>query len=217
MSALEARHSVGEPPGPLLAHPNPIVRALVGWAVGLVLFAAVWAAGYLWLPRGVSVGLNTDWLTLPLGGDGVTSWALRIFVNNLLLAGGFTVVASLFSVGRLSLGYLPPWLWFAFYGYLLGTNSFQVSDPGGALAPTIAVLWERAGLRELAAYLLVAAGLARAALWRQESFWSLRARRVRGLREVRLSRAEVACLAIAGALLAWAAWTEASAIVAGAL
>ncbi len=139
-------------------------------AVGAVLFAAVWAVGYLWLPRGVSAGLNTDWLTLPLGGDGVTSWALRILVNYLVLAGGITVMASLFSVGRLSLGYLPPWLWFAFYGYLLGTNSFQVPDPEGALAPTIAVLWERAGLRELTAYLLIAVALARVALWRQESF-----------------------------------------------
>ncbi len=94
MNTLEARPLAGERQVMMLAHPNPFVRALVGWAVGLVLFAAVWVVGYL---------------------------------------------------------------------------------------------------------------------------WSLRARRVRGLREVRLSRAEVACLAIALALLAWAAWTEASTIVAGAV
>ncbi len=32
MSALEVHHSAGEQREALLAHPNPIVRALVGWA-----------------------------------------------------------------------------------------------------------------------------------------------------------------------------------------
>jgi hypothetical protein len=146
----------------LLTHRCVLIRALSSWFFGLILFFAVWTVAYHLLPEGALRG-RLPGARIPLDPDDGLLFALRIFAVNLGLSGGIVAFASLFRVGRLPPGYLVPWLLFAVYGALLGTNSFAYLDPAGPPAPTADVLWTRSGTRELTAYLLVAAALARSA------------------------------------------------------
>jgi hypothetical protein len=156
----------------LLTHPNVLIRILSSWLIGLIIFFAVWTASYLWLPEG-SLQFASLNPVLSAPAEAVLPEALGIFAWNLCVAGSLVVLSSLFLIGRFPAGYLLPWVICGLYGALLGTNSFALSDPAGPMAPNFAVLWTRAGLREIAAYLLIAAALANFYLWRQLSWWSL--------------------------------------------
>ncbi len=187
----------------LLLHPNVLLRVTSAWLVGLLILLGAWTASYAWLPAG---SLH-PWVMLTQ--SAAPDDAVGIFIWNFLLVACPLAIPSLFRIGRLSGGYLIPWLVCADYGALLGTNSWALPDPAGALAPNLAILWGRAGVPEITAYLLVAAALANVYLWRQTSFWSLQVKRVRSLRDFHLSRSEIVGLVTAVALLGWAAAIEA--------
>lgn len=106
------------------------------------------------------------------------------------------------------------WWWAVGYGIALGTNSFVLTVPGVKYAPQLDVLWSHIGGREILAYLLVAAALANVHVWRPRHWHDLSLSRVRALRDVRLSAAEMACLAAALTLLAWTAAVEAAGVAA---
>ncbi len=192
----------------LLSHPNLLIRTLAATAVGLAVFLASWAASYTWLPEGA---VRAFWQPSPAGND-VQTIALAMFAWNLLTV-GLTALSSLFVLNRFPAGYFIPLLILAWYGALLGTNSFASPDPAGRLAPTVNVIWTRSGLREAAAYLLVASALANIHLWREPSWWSTRLERVRSWRDVRLSAPEIILIVAALALLGWAMYVEGGQIV----
>ncbi len=192
----------------LLSHSNLLIRILVATAVGLAIFFASWAISYAWLPEGA---VRAFWQSSTPGND-AQMIALTLFAWNLMTV-GVTTLASLFILNRLPAGYLVPLLIFAWYGALLGTNSFADPDPAGRLAPTVNVFWTRSGLREATAYLLVAVALANIYLWREPSWWSTRLERVRSWRDIRLSRPEILLVIVALALLGWAMYVEAWQIV----
>ncbi len=186
-----------------LSHPNVLVRILTGSAAGLAVFFVSWAASYAWLPEGV---VRASWVPSIEGSDAQTA-AFSLLAWNLMTA-GLIVIASLFAVGRFPAGYLIPLLIFAWYGALLGTNSFAIPDPAGRVAPTLSVIWTRSGLREALAYMLLAAALANVHLWREPSWWSARLERIRSWRDIRLSPAEILLLIAAMAMLGWAMIVE---------
>ncbi len=199
--------------GGALCHRSVWVRVAAALCVALVVFYGIWAVSYAWLPEGsfrFASALTGPQVTEG-NGDALSS-AMVIFFWNLAVAGGIVAVASLFAVGRVSCGYLVPLVWAAVYGGLLGTNSFALPDPARPMAPNLNVVWTRAGLREIAGYVLIASALAGVYLWRQAGWWSGKVERVRRWREVRLSQGEIVCLAVAVAMLGWAAWVEGSQI-----
>jgi len=196
----------------LLTHTSVLIRILSNWLIGFILFFAVWIASYLWLPEG-SLQFASANPVLSTPAETILAEALRIFTWNLFVATGVIVFSSLFVVGRSPASYILPWLICVVYGAMLGTNSFAFPDPAGPTAPNLAVLWMRAGLREITAYLLIAAALANVYLWRQPSWWSLQLKRVRFWREIHLSHAELACLVVAIGFLGWAAYVEAWQII----
>ena len=194
-----------------LTHRNLLIRIATGWSIGLLLLFGAWTASYSWLP----VGALRTWSQLssgfPLSLNGVeVGWSLvlAIFAWNLIFAVGLIVLSSFFRVDRFPLGYLPAWIVCLFYGGLLGTNSFASATSPRPQGPSIMIAWTHAGVRELTAYLLVAAALTNLALWRQSSWWSLRIERIRRCRDLHLSWSEVLCLVVALGLLAWAAYVE---------
>lgn len=191
-----------------LAHPNAPVRAAAAASVSLALWLVAWTVSYHWLPDG-ALSLNLALAAAaPIDPDrGASGLAATIFSWNLLLGVGVVVLCSLFAVGRLSFGYLAPWWWSIAYGVALGTNSFVIAG-GERLAPNPEVLFTHVGLRELLAYVLVAAALANAHQWRHVRWSDVRLARVRHWGELRLRRSEAACLATAVALLAWTASVE---------
>jgi hypothetical protein len=134
--------------------------------------------------------------------------ALRAFLWNLVLTGGLTAFASLFALNRFPLGYIVPWIIFATYGGMLGTNSFSCPNPDGAIPISLSVLWTRAGFREIIGYSLLAAAFANQFLWRQTSFFKMQVERVRSWKEFKFNLETVFGLCTAIFFLAWAAIVE---------
>jgi hypothetical protein len=189
----------------LLTHRSFLVRAATGIIAGVAILFGVWAASLAWLPEGF-------FLVLPrpsINNCQQDAWqALRAFLWNLVLTGGLTAFASLFVVNRFPMGYIVPWIMFALYGGLLGTNSFYCPNPEGPLPISLSILWTRAGLREIMGYLLIAATLANQFLWRQPSFFKVQVERVRSWKEFKLNLQTVLGLCMAIFLIAWGAVVE---------
>lgn len=192
----------------VLTHGNPFARFAGATAVGLGLLFAAWWVAYRWLPEGAtrfSLGIvpRID------ARQDETAATLLILTWNLAIGLGVIALASLFRVPGLPVAFLAPWLWIARFGVALGTNSFVLTVPEARVGPDLGVLATHVGIWEIAAYLLAAAALANAYLWRQRRLSERRLVRVRRLGGLALSRAEVACLVLAVGLLGWCAGYEA--------
>lgn len=189
----------------LLTHRSLFVRAGIAIIVGVAIFFGMWTASLAWLPEGF-------FLVLPrpsINNCQQDVWqTLQAFLWNLVLTGGLTAFASLFAVNRFPMGYIVPWMMFAIYGGLLGTNSFNCPNPEGPVPISLSVLWTRAGFRETIGYLLIAAVLANQFLWQQTSFFSLHLKRVHSCKEFELNLEMIFGLCTATFLLAWAAVIE---------
>lgn len=196
-----------------LAHRSPAHRTLVATGIALGLWLTSWTLSYLLIGEGalrevMASRIPTDLFTSS------PSLGLTIFSWNLLFGVGAIVIGSLIGIGRISLGYFAPWWWAIGYGVALGTNSFVITVPGVKYAPQLDILWSHIGGREILAYLLVASALANVHLWKPRRWHDLSLSRVKAFRDVRLSRAEMACLAGALTLLAWTASIEAAGVAA---
>ena len=165
----------------------------------------MWAASLAWLPDGFFLALPRPSINSCLPGVWET---LRAFFWNLVLTGGLTVFASLFILHRFPLGYIVPWMTFALYGGMLGTNSFSCPSTDGAIPVSLSVLLTRAGFRETLGYLLIAAALANQHLWKQPSFFKMQIERVRSWKEFRPSLDAMIGLCTAIFLIAWGAVVE---------
>ena len=189
----------------LLTHRSFFVRAATGIIVGVAVLFGVWAAGLAWLPEGFFLGLPRP----SINNCQQDVWqTMRVFLWNFVLTGGLTAFASLFAVNRFPMGYLVPWILFAAYGGMLGTNSFGCPNPEGPLPLSLSNLWTRAGLREIMGYLLIAVTLANQFLWRQPSFFKVQVERVRSWKEFKLNPQSILGLCMAAFLIAWGAVVE---------
>ena len=163
----------------LLLHRSVWVRFVTLWASAAAVCLVAWYVGYALLPEGILRGrLPAQALAggSEAAGSFLREW-LRIFAINLTLAAVFIAGAGLMrDENGYPLSYLVPLVWAAFYGVLLGTNSFSFSLPGGRMAPSLAV-FGRSGPFEISAYVLLAVALRGAARYRIVGrWWSLRQR-----------------------------------------
>lgn len=156
-----------------LMHERLSVRfaSLVG--LGLIALYVSWALAYAFLPEGVLRGKSG---AAVLAGDAAAGSVLvefiRIFALNLGAVTFFVALPNrLLHVNGYPLGYLPPMIWFAHYGALLGSNSFSIAMPE-RLIPSLAV-FSRSGVYEIAAYCLVAASTHAIAISRSPRLFSL--------------------------------------------
>ena len=188
------------------------MRLFTAAAVGLLGFALAWTVAYALLPEGATrftLGLLPK-LDARADAPGV---AATLFFWNAAFGFGVIAVASLYSVGPISLAYFAPWTWLVRFGIALGTNSFAVFVPGARVAPLdLRTIASHAGVPELVAYIVLATVLANASLWRQRRITDRQLVRVRHLRDIRLTRIELGLVAVAFALLAGAALIETSQI-----
>jgi hypothetical protein len=195
-----------------LTHPSLPQRAVTAALIALGLWLAAWTVSYLTMGEGalrpVMAARVPDEVL-----RSSPSLATAIFSWNLVFGVGAIVLASLFALGPLSLGYLAPWWWALGYGVALGTNSFVLTVPG-KIAPRIDILWQHIGAREILAYILVASALANVHLWRPRRWRDLKLTRLRAFADMRFGLLEAACLAAAVALLAWSANVEAAGVTA---
>jgi hypothetical protein len=197
-----------------LTHRSALVRLATSAAIGIGAFVAAWSLSYALLPEGATrftLGLVPE-LDARAHAARV---AATLFIWNAAFGFGVIALASLFSIGPISLAYLAPWTWLVRFGIALGTNSFALFVPGARIAPLdLRVLLSHAGVPELIAYIVLATVLANASVWRQRRLTDRNLVRVRYFRDVRLTRLELSLVAVAFALLAGAALIETSQIAA---
>lgn len=188
------------------------MRLATAATIGVIAFVAAWALAYVLLPEGATRFTLGILPTLDARADSV-GVAARLFVWNAAFGFGVIALASLYSVGPVSLAYFAPWTWLVRFGIALGTNSFALFVPGARVPPLdIRSIVSQAGIPELLAYIVLATVLANASLWRQRRITDRHLVRIRRLREIRLSRVELSLVVVAFLLLAGAALMETSQI-----
>ena len=189
-----------------------MVRLTSAAAIGVIGFVIAWTVAYLVLPEGATrftLGLLP---TLDARADSA-GVATTLFIWNAAFGFGVIALASLYSIGPISLAYFAPWTWLVRFGIALGTNSFALFVPGARVPPLdIRSIVSHAGIPELIAYVVLATVLANASLWRQRRITDRHLVRVRYLRDIRLTRLELSLVVVAFALLAGAALLETSQI-----
>ena len=195
-----------------LSHRSALVRLATAATVGVVGFTVAWTVAYAVLPEGATrftLGLLPN-LDARADSAGV---ATTLFVWNAGFGFGVIALASLYSIGPISLAYFAPWTWLVRFGIALGTNSFALFVPGARIPPLdLRSIISHAGIPELIAYIVLATVLANASLWRQRRITDRNLVRVRHLRDIRLTRVELSLVVVAFALLAGAALIETSQI-----
>ena len=195
-----------------LSHRSALVRLATAATVGVVGFTVAWTVAYAVLPEGATrftLGLLPS-LDARADSAGV---ATTLFIWNAAFGFGVIALASLYSIGPISLAYFAPWTWLGRFGIALGTNSFALFVPGARIPPLdLRSIISHAGIPELIAYIVLATVLANASLWRQRRITDRNLVRVRHLRDIRLTRVELSLVAVAFALLAGAALIETSQI-----
>ncbi len=188
------------------------MRLTTAATVGVIGFVVAWSLAYVALPEGATrftLGLLP---TLDARADSV-GVAATLFIWNAGFGFGVITLASLYSVGPISLAYFAPWTWLVRFGIALGTNSFVLFVPGARVPPLeVGSIISHAGIPELVAYIVLATVLANASLWRQRRITDRHLVRIRHLRDIRLTRLELSLVAVAFALLAGAALLETSQI-----
>lgn len=188
------------------------MRLATAGVVGVVGFILAWTVAYVLLPEGATrftLGLLPS---LDARADSARV-ATTLFIWNAAFGFGVIALASLYSIGPISLAYFAPWTWLVRFGIALGTNSFALFVPGARIPPLdLRSIISHAGIPELIAYVVLATVLANASLWRQRRITDRNLVRVRHLRDIRLTRLEISMVAVAFALLAGAALIETSQI-----
>ena len=188
------------------------MRLATAATVGLIAFVVAWTVAYVVLPEGATRFTLRLLPSLDARADSA-GVATTLFVWNAAFGFGVIALASLYSIGPISLAYFAPWTWLVRFGIALGTNSFALFVPGARIPPLdLRSIVSHAGIPELIAYVVLATVLANASLWRQRRITDRNLVRIRYLRDIRLTRLELSLVAFAFILLAGAALIETSQI-----
>ena len=186
------------------------MRLLTATTVGIIAFVVAWTVAYALLPEGATRFTLRLLPTLDARADSA-GVAATLFIWNAGFGFGVIALASLYSLGPISLAYFAPWTWLIRFGIALGTNSFALFVPGARVPPLdVQSIISHAGIPELVAYIILATVLANASLWRQRRLTDRHVVRIRHLRDIRLTRLELSLVGIAFVLLAGAALIETS-------
>jgi hypothetical protein len=193
-----------------LSHRSALVRLLTASTVGIIAFVVAWTVAYALLPEGATRFTLRLLATLDARADSA-GVAATLFIWNAGFGFGVIALASLYSLGPISLAYFAPWTWLIRFGIALGTNSFALFVPGARVPPLdVSSIISHAGIPELVAYIILATVLANASLWRQRRLTDRHVVRIRHLRDIRLTPLELSLVAVAFVLLAGAALIETS-------
>lgn len=186
------------------------MRLATATTVGVIAFVVAWTVAYVVLPEGATRFTLRLLPTLDARADSA-GVAATLFIWNAAFGFGVIALASLYSLGPISLAYFAPWTWLIRFGIALGTNSFALFVPGARIPPLdLRSIISHAGIPELVAYIILATVLANASLWRQRRLTDRHVVRVRYLRDIRLTPVELSLVAVAFVLLAGAALIETS-------
>jgi len=193
-----------------LTHDSVFKRVLLLYGLFMLLSNAAYVLAYYFLPEGFLRGSPVQ-TTARVAATG-TFWSQMAltFLMNLGLLLVFSVCLNLFQVRGFPVGYLWPIVTAVQSGVVAGTNSFLLSDltkvnvrDGMALSLSI-------GGIEFLASILVIASTVSIVVYQFSSWTQLRPTKLKNLRDVRLSRAEVLGVIAGITLLFVAAYREAA-------
>jgi hypothetical protein len=189
-----------------LVEENLYKRLLSVWIIGIMLNSIAWHIGYNFLPQGILKEIFLSSPLVPVQGE-MEKTILSILLYNIVIASGLIFVANLYRIKWFPLGYVPVFFHWALYGLFLGTNSFDLGKIE-KISPSFLHLIGSVGFIEISAYTFLAVASINLYLYRQQSFWTLKAEKVRDWSQVRLVQAEYILIAIAYLLIIWAAYKE---------
>lgn len=186
------------------------MRLATAATVGVIAFIVAWTIAYVVLPEGATRFTLRLLPILDARADS-SGVAATLFLWNAGFGFGVIALASLYSIGPISLAYFAPWTWLVRFGIALGTNSFALFVPGARVPPLdLRSIISHAGIPELIAYIILATVLANASLWRQRRLTDRNLVRIRHFRDIRLTRVEFSLVVVSFVLLAGAALIETS-------
>ena len=184
-------------------------RVLLLYGLFMLLSNAAYLLAYYLLPEGFLRGSPTMSMARVIASSS-TFWSqlALTFLGNLGIVAALSVCVNLFRVKGFSLGYIWPIFLAIQSGVVAGTNSFFRSDltqinvrVGMAMSLSIGGL-------EFLAYILIIASTVPLVIYQFSSWTQLRPTKLKNLRDIRLSGAEVLCLIGGIALLFVAAYRE---------
>lgn len=193
-----------------LTSKSALKREVASLLIGNLLLFAAWAIGYLFLPEGILRGKTAASAISNVLSD-KSVWVLtgQILLWNGLVAFALTPLAARFVIDRFPLAYLIGFGNAVLFGLYLGTNSMKYHPPSPP-APSLTIFRSN-GAWEIAAYLTVAAALARLYTIRQETLFTTHGERVP--RPGSLGLAEWTLLGVSAAVLVTTAWIEAQKVI----
>jgi hypothetical protein len=183
-------------------------RVLCLYGLYTFLSNAIYLLGYYLLPEGFLRG-SPVMATARVVSTG-TFWSefALTFLINLGLVAVLGVLLNVIQVKGFPLGYLYPITLAIRTGLVSGTNSFFASNLRQYNAWDGMALGLRIGNVEALACLLIIASTVALGIVQYRSWWQRKPTRVLNLRDIRLSRAEMLCLASGVLLLMIAAYQE---------
>jgi len=185
------------------------------WLYGLymLLSNAAYLFGYSLLPEGFMRG-SPQVAAGRLVAEAASFWSefALTLVFNLGLVAVLGVLLNINQVRGIPTGYVIPISLGIVSGLISGTNSFAASDLRAYNAWDGMALGLSIGGVEMLAYILVIAATAGLGVYHYRSWWrwsgEWQPAKLRRLRDVRLSRSEIVCLALGITLLIAAAYRE---------
>ena len=192
-----------------LTHDSVFKRVLLLYGLFMLLSNAGYVLAYYFLPEGLLRGSPVQ-ATARVVAASSTFWSTlaSTFLMNLGLMLVLSVWLNLIQVRGFPMGYLWPIVAAVLSGVVAGTNSFLLSDltkvnvrDGMAMSLSIGGL-------EFLAYILVIASTVSIVVYQFSSWTQLRPTKLKNLRDVRLSRAEVLGVIAGITLLFIAAYRE---------
>ncbi len=184
-------------------------RVLLLYGLFMLLSNAAYLLGYYLLPEGFLRGspMMTTARAVASSSTFWSQWASTFLINfSLVIA--LSVWLNLFQVKGSSLGYIWPIFLAIQSGVVAGTNSFLLSDLTQVNVRDGMVKSLSIGGLEFLGDILIIASTVSLAVYQFSSWTQLRPTKLKNLRDVRLSRAEVLCLIAGITLLLVAAYIE---------
>ena len=188
-----------------LGHDKLSLRVGYAYLCFFALLAIAYAFGLLFLPEGVMGTLPLPSLAFFEGEQSFSALVARTAMYN-LFALLLIVGMNHFRVRRFTLGYLPLYANTLLMGLFAGTNSFS----GGISTYTLEgwLMFLRIGFLEFSAYILVCAATVGLAMFHADRWQGEQFKRIRRLRDMRLSKQELVLALVALGLLIVAAYNE---------
>lgn len=188
-----------------LSHDNLWVRIEYAYLFFFLLLALAYAFGFLFLPEGIMKEIPFPALMAFEEKESFLSLVIKTLVYNLFML-SLIMGLNLYRVRSLTFGYLPLYANTVVLGLFAGTNSFS----GGVSTYTLEgwLLFLQIGFLEFSAYIFACAATVNLAMFHAERWRGENFKKIRGFKEIRLSKNELVFLLIAFGLLITAALNE---------